>query len=188
MAKMLRDEVQLLKGFLMEVDDDTVALVTEQYHTESNPSTGKVDRSKSFYHWVARSWKKADYDKLINWYMDDARRLQRGHWPDDKRSFYLAIGNGSENWRIGDFLRTKLKKVLSWENGQKIMNGWKSKTAKRDEGYYPTAKYVVDGYDNGTGTALSLADKETFLKNIGCNLIAKPTMKSHLPPSQKAIA
>ena len=44
---MLKDEIQIIKAVLMEVDDDVIALVTEQYHTEADETTGKTDRSKS---------------------------------------------------------------------------------------------------------------------------------------------
>lgn len=185
MAKMLKDEIQVIKAVLMEVDNDTVALVTEQYHTEEDPSTGKTDRSKSMYRWVARSWKKDDYNNMVRHLLDDSRRLERGHWPDDSLDYFLCVGNGSENSRIASFFGQKMKKLRTWEYGQKVLQGWQNKTAKRDEGYNPGSKYVVDGYAAPDGTVYSITDKDTFLKNIGVNLIAPHVMKSKLPPVNK---
>lgn len=186
MAKMLKDEIQIIKAVLMEVDDDTVALVTEQYHTEVDETTGKTDRSKSMYRWVARAWKKDDYKDMVRRLMDDSRRLERGRWPDDKLDYFLCVGNGSENSRIASFFDQKLKKLRTWEYGQKVLQGWQTKTAKRDEGYNPGSKYVVDGYVGPNGKKYSITDKATFLNNIGVNLIAPHLMKSKLPLVQKA--
>lgn len=186
MAKMLKDEIQVIKAVLMEVDDDTVALVAENYHTEADGSTGKTDRSKSLYRWIARAWKKDDYKKMVAWYMDDSRRLDRGKWPDDKLDYFFCVGNGSENSRIAGFFNEKLKKLRTWEYGQKVLQGWQTKTAKRDEGYYPGSKYVVDGYAAPDGKKYSITDKATFLNNIGVNLVAPHLMKSKLPPVKKS--
>ena len=185
MAKMLKDEIQVIKAVLMEVDDDTVALVAENYHTEADGSTGKTDRSKSLYRWIARAWKKDDYKKMVAWYMDDSRRLDRGKWPDEKLPYFLCVGNGSENWRIGNFFQTKLSKLRPWDYGQKVLQGWQTKTDKRDEGYNPGSKYVTEGYIAPDGTSHDITCKETFLKNIGVNLIAPHLMKSKLPPPAK---
>lgn len=182
MAKMLKDEIQVVKAFLMEVDDDTVALVSEHYHTEIDESTGKTDRAKSMYRWVARAWKKDEYRKMIAWYLDDSRRLERGKWPDEPLNYYFCVGNGSENWRIGNFFQTKLNKVRPWEYGQKVLQGWQTKTDNRDEGYNPGSKYITEGYVAPDGKVYDVTDKETFLKNIGVNLVAPHLMKSKLPP------
>ena len=181
MAKMLKDEIQVIKAVMMELDNDNVVLVTQQYHTETNPETNKVDRAKSLYRWVARPMTKDSLKKMIAGYLDDANRLNRGKWPDDKLDFFLCIGNGSENWRIGNFFQNKLKKLRTWEYGQKVINGWEAKTANRDEGYNPSAKYVIEGYVADNGDKISLTDKDALLKHIGENLIAPQIMKSKTP-------
>lgn len=180
MAKMLKDEMAVVKATSMALTDDVVMIVTEQYHTETG-DTGKVDRSKSFYKWVACIKNKADLKKKIDWYLDDANRLERGTWIDNKFKYFFCVGNSSENFRIGEWFATKLKKMKTWENGQKAINGWETKTAQREEGYNPGAKYVTDGYVCDNGETISITDKEALLKHVGETIVAPHIMKSKLP-------
>ena len=183
MAKMLKDEMSVVKAASMALDDNTILIVTEQYHTETG-DLGKVDRSKSFYKWVACIKKIDDLKKKIAWYLDDSRRLERGSWIDNKLGYYFCVGLGAENYRIGEWFTTKLKKMKSWEDGQKILNGWETKTEKRAEGYNPGAKYVIDGYVCDNGETISLTDKEALLKHVGETIVAPHIMKSKLPTNK----
>ena len=184
MAKMLKDEMTVVKATSMELADDIVMVVSEQYHTEAG-DTGKIDRSKSFYKWVATIEKKEDLKKKIAWYLDDSRRLDRGQFLDaslkPKFPYMFCVGNGSENFRIGEWFANKLKKVKPWEHGQKVLNGWESKTGKRDEGYNAGAKYVTEGYVCDNGDVVSLLDKDALLKHVGEVIVAPHVMKSKLP-------
>ena len=178
---MLKDEVSVVKAVMMEVTDNVIFLVNEHYHTEVNPETGKIDRSKSFYRWVGRADTKENYRKLIAWYMDDSRRLERGKWPDEPTPYFFCVGKGSENWRIGNYFETKMKKLRSWEDGQKRLHGWETKTVNRDCGYNPGALYVIEGYKDPDGNVVDILSKEEVLKHVGQNLIAPHIMKSKLP-------
>ena len=59
---MLNDETTILKGIMMQLNEEAAVLVTLQYHTEKNEFS-KVDRSKSKYRWFARIFKIEDLKK-----------------------------------------------------------------------------------------------------------------------------
>lgn len=188
MAKMLKDEMSVIKSVMVEIDPDTVVLVTDQYHTEKN-DLGKVDRSKSEYRWLARVMTKAEVKKMIDWCYADENRLNRWRWPNDKSKFYVAPAD-SQNSKVGNWLENKLKKIRTWDYGMKVFKGWETQTAKRQEGYNPAAAYVVDGYVADNGDIVSITDREALLKHVGQNLLAPHLMKSKLPPvtAKKPIA
>ena len=183
MAKMLRDERQVLKAVTMAVEGDVIAILIQRYHTEANPETGKIDRSKSFYEWLMRIDTKENFRKLANWYLDDSRRLERGKWVGEEDApWYFCVGDGSENFRIGEFINNKLKKEMSWEMAQKKLYGWETKTEKREEGYNTGAKCIIEGYKDKDGNAVDILSKEELMKHVGQNLTAPQIMKSKLPP------
>ena len=166
---MLNDEITILKSVAISLDQDTAVLVTFQYHTETNESS-KVDRSKSRYRYMARVFKVADLVKKIQEMRDDANRLSKFKWPDDPWPWYICAGY-PENWRVADWLAVKLKKIKTWENGQKILNGYKAGTKTKIAGYNEKAKYDIDGYLDADGSQVSLADRDALLKLVGHNLI-----------------
>lgn len=165
---MLPDEISLLKSVMVEVEPGTALLVTMQYHTEPN-SLGKTDRSKSKYRWMARVFKIEDLKKKIDWLYEDANRLNRFKWPNDPWPYFICA-NDSENGRIADWLSVKLKKLRSWEDGQKILKGWETQTAKRAAGYNLAAKYETEDYLDESGNKVSLTDKDALLARVGQNL------------------
>ena len=167
---MLKDEIAILKSVMMKLDDTTAMVVVRQYHTEPN-EYGKVDRSKSKYRWIARIFKIEDLAKAIQALREDSNRLNKFRWPDDPWPWYTSAGY-PENWKIAEWLMTKLKKLKSWEDGQKALAGWENATRSRKvAGYNNNAKYEVDGYLDSTGKQVSLADKNALLGYIGQNLI-----------------
>ena len=166
---MLNDEITILKSVAISLDQDTAVLVTFQYHTETNESS-KVDRSKSRYRYMARVFKVVDLAKKIQEMRDDANRLSKFRWPDDPWPWYICAGY-PENWRVADWLAVKLKKIKTWEDGQKILNGYKTGTKTKMAGYNEKAKYDIDGYLDADGSQVSLADRDALLKLVGHNLI-----------------
>ena len=166
---MLNDEITILKSLAISLDQDTAVLVTFQYHTETNESS-KVDRSKSRYRYMARVFKVSDLVNKIQEMRDDANRLSKFKWPDDPWPWYICAGY-PENWRVADWFATKLKKIKTWEEGQKILNGYKTGTKTKMAGYNEKAKYEIDGYLDSNGSQVSLADRDALLKLVGHNLI-----------------
>ena len=166
---MLKDEIQNIKTLLISLDSSTAVLVAYQYHTETNEYS-KVDREKSRYRYIARVVKLDDLASTIKDLSSDAKRLVKFKWPDDPWPWYTA-DKYPEGWKIASWLNTKLKKIRSWEDGQKILAGWKNKTAHKPEGFNASAKYEVDGYLDSDGNSVSLTDRDTLLKYVGKNLI-----------------
>ena len=54
MSMMKPDEMQILKATAIKLSDDVILIATYQNHTEIDPATGKKDRRKSQYRWLAR--------------------------------------------------------------------------------------------------------------------------------------
>lgn len=170
---MLKDEITVVKSMMVNLDADIAMLVTYQYHVEidpSDPEGKKKDRSKSKYRYFARVFKIEDLHKKIFELKDDKNRLNKFRWPDDKWPWYVCAGY-SDNWKVADWLTIKLKKMKSWEEGQKILAGWQSGTKTRIAGFNDNAKYEIDGYQDDAGNLVSLADRDALLKLVGKNLM-----------------
>ena len=166
---MLKDEISVLKSVMISLDPDTAVLVTYQYHTETNEFS-KVDRSKSRYRYIARVFKVEDLVKKIKEMREDANRLVKARWPDDPWPWYICA-KYPENGYVADWLAVKLKKIKSWEDGQKILSGFQTGTKKRIAGFNEKAKYEIEGYLDKDGNQVSLADKASLLARVGQNLI-----------------
>lgn len=187
MAKnyMKSDEMQILKCVSMKLDDDTVAIVTYQYHTEKNPETGKNDRSKSRYRWLTRVCKIADAKAAIQHMLQDDVRLTPWKWPDDPSWDGKIFTDDSTMKRGADWLAMKLKKMLPFDDAQKQLNGWQ----KNKNDYNKGAAYVLDGYTATNGdTGISLKDKDTLLKYVGQNLWIDTFLKTELKKQEAAKA
>ena len=179
---MLKDESQLLKSLMVRVDDNTILLVTEQYHTERN-DLGKVDRSKSKYRWLARVFSNDSLRNLISELYDDANRLNRFRWPKDPDPWYICGDNSSTNGVIASWLSIKLKKIMTWEDGMKKLDGWETKTALREAGYNLSAAYDTEDYTDENGQLVSLKDKDALLKRVDQTLYKVRVLKSKSKPS-----
>ncbi len=174
MSMMKSDEMQIVKCVSMKVSDDIALLATLQYHTEKNDQ-GKVDRSKSTYRWLARIEKIEDIKKRIADMKSDANRLSSWTWPDDPTWNGKIFTKDSTNYVGASWLETKLKKLVSWEDGQKQLNGFKRCLNE----VKPSAKYETEGYQDPDGNEVSLTDREALLKLVGKNVWKKITKKEH---------
>lgn len=173
MKKIIKpDEMQILKGQLVEVSPEVVLLATYQYHTEKKDDIDgvKTDRTKSRYRWIARVFKKEDYEAEVRRLMSDECRLGRFKWWDDPTWDGYVMSNDSDNLSIARFMGVKLKKLRPWEIGMKIFDGWSNATKTRPEGYNKNARYETEGYTTPTGEVVSLTDKDKLLALVGCTL------------------
>lgn len=177
MAIHNKNEMKLLKGFAIDIDGNHVLISTLQQHIEDN-ELGKVDRAKSMYRWTARVISKPDLESLISDLYSDGKRLQNYSWPDDPTGNFLLIGNYIDCNAAAKWYENKLKHIVDWETGQKILNGWHKKTATKDEGYNPNAKYEIDGYTATNGDTVSLADKDALVAHANQTLLKINTLKS----------
>ena len=170
MAKMRKDEIAVLKAFMVELDPKTVMLVTYQYHSELGDN-GKCDRSKTLYRWLSRVMTKEEVQNTIEWCWKDENRLNRFRWPNDKLPYYFAA-EYSENNCVAGFFATKLKKLISWEDGVKQMMGYKisRNKKKKPSPRNPKLSYAILGYTADNGDIVNLNDREALLKHVGQNL------------------
>ena len=172
------DEMGILKGLAIKLDDTTALIVTMQYHTEKN-ERGKTDRSKSRYRWLARVQQIETINEAIKNMKSDANRLNPWKWPNDPSWDGQIVYTDSGNLAGANWLRMKMKKLVDWDLGQKMLNGWKrTLEAKGEDPYNLKAKYDIEGYQAEDGTIVNLDDKEALLKLVGQNLVKEQQMKS----------
>lgn len=166
---MLNDEATVLKSVMIRVNPEVAMLVTRQYHTEKDGK--KIIRSQSRYRWIARVFKTDDLVKAIKSMREDANRLNKFRWPDDPWPWYIACPY-PENSTIADWLCVKLRKIKTWEDGQKVLAGWKNKTKNQDAGFYENSAYKIDGYLDKDGKEVSLSDIDAVLAHVNQNLVS----------------
>lgn len=176
------DEMGILKGTAVKLDDNTVLLVTMQYHTERDPATSKLDRSKSRYRWLARVDTEANFRAMIADMKQDANRLNPWKWPNDPSWEGSIVYTDSGNLVGSRWYTMKLKKMVDWETGLKIFNGFKPNLeAKGQDPYNAKAKYDTEAYVATDGTTVNLTDKDALLAHVGQNLVKEQVMKSKTP-------
>ena len=167
---MHNDEITLLKSQAIDLGDNLALLITYQYHIEKTDQ-GKNDSSKSIYRYIARVDSLDNFKKNVMDMMSDENRLKQSfYWPDDPLPYKLVANKGTDNYSVGKWLGTKIKKLRTWEIGQKILQGWKNKTVSHPEEYDKKAAYEVDGYVDAEGNTYSLTDLESLKKLVGKNI------------------
>ena len=160
----------------MKVDDSTVLLVTLQYHTEKSEDNHRI-KDRSFYRWFAKAMSVEDWQKRIDYLLDDANRLEKYKIPNDTSGMFLSCKNNASeypdvsNYAFGSWIERRFKKPLSWEDGQKQMQGFKKKTDKRPEGINANAVYETTGYVAENGDTVDLTSKESVLSHLNQNLV-----------------
>ena len=162
---MLKDETALIKSVMIKLDDEHVMIVSQSYHVERGDN-GKVDGEKSKYRWIARIFTFDSLNKLINEWYDDANCLNKCRFPGDPDPWYFGTGKDATNKTMANWLTTKLKKIMTWEDGQKFMAGYKKETAKKEAGYFPKDAYQVNDYADANGNLVSITDKDVLLKYV----------------------
>ena len=170
---MNNDIMSILKAGTIKIDDETVMIVSEQYHVEAGSNGKKYESSKSVYRFVARVEKLEDIKARIAWCLDEKNRLAKATWPNDDFPWNIAVGTDSSNYGLGNWLFTKIRptKMMDWETGQKFLKGWKKQTANTPEHVNPKAAYQIENYKSESGDLVSLDNKEALLKHIGQNLV-----------------
>ena len=167
---MLKDEMEILKGVAIKVDDNHTMIVTMQYHTEKTDD-GHRNSKKSMYRYFTKVFTNDQWQKKLDDMFKDENRLKKYKIPNDTSGYYLVCNKDSTNYNVASWFETKLKKTKSWEDGQKILRGFKNKTANHDEFYNPKAVYEVSGYTAENGDIVDITDSDNLIKHVGQNLI-----------------
>ena len=189
---MHADEMEIMRALSAKLDDETLLVLTYQYHTEKDPADPagrRNDRSKSRYRMLGRVVKRAEMEDMIRGLHSDENRMGPWKWPDDPtwggKILYMYDSNneGFSNW-----LRLKLKKAVSWETALRIMAGYKKdtkalfakKTPEHEKyvAFNPNAVYETKGYSCSDGTRVDLTDREGLLAKAGQNVWKEIPLKS----------
>lgn len=165
MAIIKPDEMALLKATSIKLNNDVVALVTYQYHTEKN-EFGKVDHSKSKYRYMVVIDTIANFKALAQKLTSDEYALGRFQWPGDFEKWFFYYGHGRAE-EVGNWLSKQIRKANSWDKAQKILEGWTFTASNKDGKFFPNSKYLTDNYVNSLGEAISITNHEEMLKHIG---------------------
>ena len=174
---MMKDELVMLKATSLKVDADHTAVVTYQYHSEKTDD-GKQNRPKSFYRWFAKVLPNSEWKAKIDYMFDDEHRLEKFKIPNDSSGLYLCMGKSSTHYDVATWLDRKIRKAMTWEDGLKQLNGFKTKTPNRAEGVNANAAYDLVGYTAENGDVVDITNKEDLLKHLGQNLIKYIPKKS----------
>ena len=167
---MLKDEMEMLKSTSMKVDDSHIMVVAMQYHSEKTDQ-GKRNTKKSMYRYFAKVLSIEDWQKKLDYMFSDEHRLEKFKIQNDPSGYYLVVNKDCTNYNVANWLEGKIRKVKSWEDGQKILKGFKNKTASHEAQYVEKAKYLVDKYQTENGDVLDITDVDALLKHVGQNLI-----------------
>lgn len=175
---MKPDEMQILKAVGIKLSDDAILIATAQYHTEKNPDTGKNDRTKSRYRWLARVCDVHKLHATVQEMLSDAHRLEEWKWPSDPSWPGKIYTRDSTKYYGGKWLAVRLKKAVEWEDGMRVFDGDRYLTGDINRG----ATYETEGYKADNGDIVSLRDREALLKHIGQNLWRPQWLKTQPHP------
>lgn len=161
---MKLDEFTILKACSFKLDEEKICIATLQYHTETSED-GKTERSKSRYRWLARVVNLADVKAKIEELDSLENRLGRWTWPNDPSWNGFIATNDSTNERAASWLNCRLKKLVSWEDAQKILLGVKKNGEINKNSVYDTEDYICED-----GSKISLTDLEALKTQLNKNM------------------
>ena len=182
---MRPDQMEIVRAVSVKLDEDTVLVLSYQYHTEKDPDalphpiTGKQpnNRAKSRYRMIGFVAGVKEIKSQVETLRTDAYRTKEWKWPADPNwSGSILYMKDSTNYAFANWLRLKLRKAVSWEDGQRLMRGYKKQTDKgsQDFGKYvvftPNAVYDMKGYSCQDGSTVDLTDREALLAKKGQTL------------------
>ena len=178
MSMMKPDEMQILKATAIKLSDDVILIATYQNHTETDPATGKKDRRKSQYRWLARVCDVHKVRAAVKEMFSDEHRLEPWVWPNDPSWPGKIVTSDSTKYWFAKWLNIRLNKAVEWEDGMKIFDGDRFLKGEIN----PGATYVTDGYKADNGDIVSLRDREALLKHVGQNLWRPQYLKTQPHP------
>jgi len=174
MAIIKSDEMCLLKAASIKLADDIGLIYTLQYHTE------KGDRSKSKYRWLGRVVKISELKNEVIEFKKPENRMNPWMWWNDPTWTGKILSKDSTLGAAADFFRMKLKKMQSWEDGLKTLNGYNKKKSLEEkvEVYEDVKMYDTEDVNVEGGGTVSLKDREALLKLVNKNLYKDVVKKS----------
>lgn len=184
---MMANEMEILRALSAKLDDETLFVMTYQYHTVKDPSDPKgrkTIRSQSRYRMLGRVERISGLEAKMAELRKDENRLSPWKWPDDPswdgKILYAkdSTSAGRANW-----IRLKIAKALEWEDALARMAGFKKDTDPKSPTYgkYAVktagAEYDLKGYSCSDGSTIDLDDRTALLQRAGQNIWKDIPMK-----------
>jgi hypothetical protein len=184
---MMKNEMEILWAASTRLDDDTLFILTYQYHTEKDPADPKGRRTlreKSRYRMLGRIEKIADLEERMASLRRDENRLSPWKWPGDPSwDGRILYSNDSTNSGRSNWIRLKINKALPWEDFLRLCAGFKKDTDKTSPTFrqfvVPNAATARDmkGYSATDGRTVDADDREALLGLVGQNVVKDIEMK-----------
>lgn len=119
---MKENEMEIIRAVSVDLGDGLMFVLSYQYHTELNPTTGRNDRTKSRYRMIGRVDTKENFDKLYLETRKDENRLNPWKWPDDPSwTGSILYMNDATNAGFSNWLRLKTMKAVGWDEYSHIV-------------------------------------------------------------------
>lgn len=192
---MRQEEFEIVRALSAKLDDQTLFVLSYQYHTEKDPGDpeGKRnDRAKSRYRMLGRVMRIADMEALSKEMHQDANRMLPWKWPDDPSwDGVILYAKDASNECFSNWLRLKVKKAVPWETALQLFKGMKKDTEKGSPTYgqyvvfTPNAVYETEGYSCSDGSVVDITDREALLSKVGQNVWKEIRMKLVGPQNAK---
>ena len=189
---MLKDEMEIRTAVSVRLDEDTLFVLTYQYHTEADeadPAGKKKDRSRSRYRMLGRVERVSDLEARAKALRADSARLGPWKWPGDPSwEGRILYSKDSTAYGRSGWIRNKIKKAVSWEAYLRIMSGYKpdpklAREARKGKAvpvqelyssFSPGSalrKYGSEGlYRSSDGGEVDVLDRESLLAAAGQNV------------------
>lgn len=159
MANINSNEVSLMKGVCCKLNDEVCLTLGFFAHTE------KQARDKSEYFYFGRVDKITDLEAEANEITSGANAIKTWSWPNMEKYNAVVYNNDNTQRSGGNWYKNKLKKIVSFEQFVKILDGWKeSKKTYNDNAKYVSTNYVAV---DGTKIADLKTAKDDLIKLVG---------------------
>lgn len=173
-----QNEVAILKGTSVKLNDNTIMILTCMYHTADKEA--KKNGDKSWYRYEGRVVSVNDLKTEINDLKSDSKKLLKWQWPTKSSSWnkdwYLNYDGGTNNDRASRWFNSRLNKAITWPAFKDLaINGIKQ-TAKGPKSS-PSACYDLDEYVSDEGQKFNIDNPETMAKLINHTFTKKIVLK-----------
>lgn len=184
---MMQDEMEILWAASTKLDEDTLFVLTYQYHTEKDPDDPrgrKTIKDRSRYRMLGRIERLPDLEAKMADLRRDENRLSPWKWPGDPGwGGRILYSNDSTNSGRSNWIRLKINKALPWDDFLHLCRGFKKDTDKSSPTYRrfvvpsPSAARDMKGYSCSDGSVVDVDDREALLKLVGQNVVKDIEMK-----------
>lgn len=184
---MKQNEIEILRALSTKLDDETLFVITYQYHTTKDPSDPKgrkTLRGESRYRMLGRVERISDLEAKMAELRRDQARLSPWRWPDDPSwDGEILYSKDATNAGRANWIRLKIAKAVPWESALAAMRGFRRDTDRKSPTFRqyvvraPGSEYDVEGYRCTNGDVVNIDDREALLAHVGQNVVKEIEMK-----------